>query len=564
MFGRFCYIFYDGQMRRISALCAAAAVHAAYPIHAQTLIDATDASGIEFVHQTGATGAFYFPEITGSGAGLVDWDNDGDLDAYLVQSGSVTGNSDGSPVDQLFRNDLDAGDGPGSLRFARVTEESRATVAGYGMGVAAGDIDNDGLTDLYVTQYGRNVMLRNLGGGRFADVSAESGTDIGDWSTSATFFDYDRDGWLDLFVVNYVAFSAKENPSCYAATSRRDYCGPSDFEPRPDRLLRNLGNGRFQDVTLPALGEHRAGPGLGVVATDLNQDGWLDLYVANDGEHNHLWLNHQGLRFQEDALFAGVAVNQRGVAEAGMGVAAADFDEDGDVDLFVTHLMGETNTLYRNDGDAGFLDVTAPTGLGAVSRGYTGWATRWLDLDLDGWLDLVSFNGAVRVLETQAQTGDPYPFRQRNQLFISQAGQSFVEVPAAESGALGQLASSRGAAFGDVDNDGDVDVLLNNGNDRARLLLNPRTPRRWLGLRLVSGEGDQPGAGAVLSFDRGRPQHRQVRADGSYASANDPRLLFHWTSGQQPQSLEIIWADGTRQSVGVPATGRYTTLRREP
>ncbi len=522
-----------------------------------SLEDATRRLGIDFRHQTGATGEFFFPEITGSGAGLVDFDGDGDLDAYLVQSGPLTA-PDRRPTDRLYRNELIP---EGKLRFRDVTAETGVSMTGYGMGVAAGDYDNDGRIDLYLTNFGANVLLINDGGGRFSDRTAASGTDVPDWSTSATFFDFNRDGWLDLFVANYVKFSVTENPACFAPSSRRDYCGPSSFSGVRDRLFLNSGDGTFRDVTLAMLDDRDPGPGLGVAAADLDGDGWQDLYVANDGTHNRLWLNRGGERFVDDALFVGVAVNGLGVAEASMGVAIGDFDEDDDEDIFLTHLAGETNTLYLNDGSGGFSDATARHGLAAPSRAYTGWGTAWVDLDGDAWLDLIVFNGAVRVIEQQSQRGDAYPFTETNQAFLNSAGKRFEDVSKRLGPALLVRESSRGAAFGDVDNDGDTDMLVNNGNGPAQLLLNHADPGSWIGVRLVDSTGrDQLGAVAVLALDSGRRLRRRATADGSYGSASDPRVLFALPAGLKPGKLYVRWPDGSATEHAPPPTGRYTTL----
>ncbi len=559
--------------------------------------DVAAESGLDFTHWNGMSGEYYFPEMTGQGAALLDYDNDGDLDVYLVQ-GALLGPGkkradalfpyQGSwpPSDRLYRNDLKVGvSGGRRLRFTDVTAESGlAKIAtGYGMGVAAGDVDNDGFTDLYVTNYGPNQLLRNQGDGTFSDVTETAGLDDPAWSTSAAFFDFDRDGWLDLFLANYVVFDVVRNPECFAPSSRRDYCGPSAFPGVADRLWRNRGDGSFEDVSVRSRVGAEKAAGLGVVAADFDGDGWLDLYVANDGEPNHLWLNQRDGTVRDEALLAGVAVNREGEPEASMGVSAADFDGDGDDDLFMTHLMSETNTLYVNDGGL-FEDRTLETGLAAGSLTFTSFGTAWLDVDNDGWLDLMIANGAVKVLEALAREGDPYPLAQPNQLLMNAGGRRFEDATARAGEAFQAAEVSRGAAFGDLDNDGDVDVVVCNNNGPARLLRNQVGQHApWLGLRLVGKGGrDMLGARAEVKRAGAAPLWRTVRTDGSYCSASDPRVVFGLgggskvagdrvagdrvagdrVAGDPVEAVRVHWPDGTAETWPAPALGRYTTLRQ--
>ncbi len=521
-------------------------------------------SGLDFTHSNGMTGEFYFPEIVPGGAAWLDYDNDGDLDAYLVQSGPLgpeVVNTDLRWADRLFRNQLAE---TGTLSFVDVTEASRIRAFGYGMGVAAADVDNDGWVDLYVTNFGPNQLWRNRGDGTFEDATASSGTGDPLWGTSAAFFDYDRDGWLDLFVANYVLFDFHRNWKCYAPSSARDYCGPGSFDPAPDRLFRNRGDGTFQDVTLTAGLSDAFGPGLGVVTADFDQDGWIDVYVANDGAANQLWMNQGDGRFRDEALLAGAALNRMGRAEAGMGVDAADFDGDGDDDLFMTHLNQETNTLYLNDGQGTFEDRSVETRLATPSFAYTGFGAGFFDYDNDGWLDLLAVNGAVRLLEEQTSRGDPFPFAQPNQLFRNQGDGTFVEV-SGEAGAAFELSEvSRGAAFGDVDNDGDLDVLVTQDHGRARLLHNCTGSRRqWLGVRLLDERGrDALGARLELETAGKRTLQRRVRSDGSYCSSNDPRVLFGLGEEGSRARLRVVWPDGGREQWEGLQSGRYHVLRR--
>jgi hypothetical protein len=522
------------------------------------------------------TGRYYFPEMTGQGGGFIDFDNDGDLDVYLLQ-GTLLGpgetmkdalypSADPDPRDRLFRNDLTVdASGRAVVRFTDVTDASGIDGRGYGMGVAVGDFNNDGWADMYVTNYGPNRMLYNDGDGTFTDVTDRTGTGDSLWGAGAMAFDYDRDGWLDLYVTNYVLFDIVANKTCYANSSKRDYCGPSAFASQPDRLFRNRGDGTFEDVTRRVLEGYQPGSGLGVVSLDVNNDGWLDIYVTNDGQPNQLWVGRDGSGFTEEGLFSGAAVNQGGQAEASMGVGAGDFDADGDEDLIMTHIMGQTNTLYVNDGQGFFEDRTIACGLSAVSLPFTAFGVNWFDYDNDGWLDLLFVNGAVLVLDHLVLAGDPYPLHQPNILMRNVGGRKFEEVTRSAGKAFELSEVSRGAAFGDVDNDGDTDVLVCNNNGPARLFRNNGVSgNRWLGVRLVHGPGRSDALGARLVLRRGGkpPLLRQVRTEGSYCSANDPRVLFGLGEGDGLERLEIRWPDGTLEVWRKPVPMTYTTLEK--
>lgn len=440
-------------------------------------------SGVDFVHWNGAAGRFFLPEIMGAGAALVDFDADGDLDVFLVQGESLepAGTAGGDrthPGDRLFRNELSE---TGDLRFTDASAEAGLVPGGYGMGVAAADIDSDGRIDLYVTNVGPNRMWRNLGGGRFEDVTDAAGVGDAAWSVPAVFLDADRDGDLDLFVGNYVEFNRGVHTACASAAGGLDYCSPRSFAAVPDRYFRNRGGGRFEEAGSAVGVTGVYGYALGAIALDADADGLLDLYVANDWSANQLWWNRDG-RFDEGARLAGVAVNAAGVAEAGMGVDAADFDGDGDEDVIVSHLTGETNTLYRNDGGGMFTDASLVSRLGAPSLPWTGFGAGWIDYDNDGLLDFLVVNGAVR---GQGGAGD-LGFGQPNQLFRNLGDGRFEDVSAAVGPAFAEPLASRGAAFGDVDNDGDVDVLVTNNAGPVQLLINlVGQDRAWIGLRAV-------------------------------------------------------------------------------
>ena len=536
-------------------------------------VDGAAAAGLDFVHFNGMTGRFYSPEMTGPGAGLFDYDNDGDLDAYLVQ-GELLGEGEPllprpagqPPGDRLYRNDLEVtADGRRALRFTDVSAEAGLPAEGYGMGVAAGDFDGDGWIDLYLTRFGPNRLLRNRGDGAFEDVTARSGTGDAAWGVPASFFDYDRDGRLDLFVGNYLSYTLAGHTQCYDRAGAPDYCAPETSRPHPDVLYRNRGGGAFEDVTAAAGLGREFGPALGATAADFDGDGWTDLFVANDQRENQLWMNLGDGTFANRALAAGAALGAGGNAKADMGVDAGDFDNDGDEDLFVTELTGQGSTLYVNDGGGLFRERSAPLGIRAPSLPYTGFGTAWIDVDNDGWLDVVAVNGSVVLNFETFGPHNPFALDQRNQVFRNLGGERFEDATD-RAGAVFELSEvSRGAAFGDVDNDGDTDVLVTNAAGPARLLLNQAGDRRgWLGLRLIGRGAPRDALGARVEVVRadGVTVRRRARADGSFASANDPRVLAGLGESGAPALVRVVWPDGgVEEWTDVPA-GRYTTLTR--
>jgi hypothetical protein len=524
-------------------------------------VDVTAQAGLDFVHVNGATGELLLPEVIGAGGALFDFDNDGDLDLFAIQGAALRpGSKDAAvPRSRLYRNDLSA-EGRPRFRLTDVTERSGIVATGYGMGAATGDFDNDGWIDLYVTNLGSNQLFRNNGNSTFTDVTALAGADDPRWSTSATFFDYDRDGWLDLLVANYVNFRVDMKRGCFSAGSARDYCNPAVYDPAPDRLFRNNKDGTFSDVTARSGIGRASGRGLGVLASDFNRDGWTDLYVANDGDANHLWINQSGSGvFKDDALLAGVAVNRMGQPQGSMGIDAADVDRDGDEDLFVTNLDNEGNTLYLNVGGGLYEDRTSEFGL--FKLGFTGFGTRFIDYDNDGWLDLVVVNGAVRHLSGQLQKGDPYPLKQRSQLFRNDRGRRFEDVSESAGPAFAQLQVSRGTATGDLDNDGDTDIVVFNNSGPARVLLNEVGNRRhWLGIRAIDSRYQRDAVQSRVELVGHRGTTRSVQTDGSYCVANDPRVLFGLGSESVVQVVRVQWAGGQVEEFRNLAIDRYWVL----
>ena len=544
--------------------------------------DEATSTGLDFVHWNGMSGEFYYSEHMGGGAALFDYDGDGDLDVYLTQGHLLGPNKtvedarfpppEGSLVDRLYRNDLEVQpDGSRKLRFTDVTAESGLEVGGYSMGVSVGDVDNDGWPDLYLTHWNSsNQLFRNLGPEgdfRFEDITETAGVGERRWGIATVFFDYDRDGWLDLYVGNYLDYSFAVHKECVNEFGDRDYCGPVSFKPIPDVLFRNqgvdvAGQVRFEDVTAKMGITQTPAPVLGAVSGDFDGDGWLDLYLANDEFPNNLLLNQQGEGFLDEALLSGAAMSAEGKAEAGMGVDAGDFDNDGDEDLFIAHLNQETNTLYNNQGGL-FDDRTIETGLASPSLDFTGFGAGFLDFDNDGWLDLLVANGAVQGLRQLLVAKDPYPMHQKNQLFRNLGDGSFRDISAEAGPALALSEVSRGAAFGDLDNDGDTDVVVHNNAGPIRLLINQvGSNKSWLGLRLVGSQGRDMAGAWVELLGPGRTQGRRVRTEGSYASANDPRVLFGLADLTGEAAVRVKWPDGTEEGWDGLPLGRYTTLRQ--
>jgi hypothetical protein len=528
-------------------------------------------SGIAFTHTNGMTGNFYYAEIIGSGVALLDYDNDGKLDILVLQGAPLDASAAKTDAPEacgarLFHNELEVRpDGSRTLKFTDATAASGLCSGGYGMGVAVGDIDNDGCVDVFITRFGRpNQLFRNQCNGRFVDVSAQAGVGgDGRWGSSATFVDFDRDGKLDLYVVNYLDYRLDANKKCYASTSVRDYCAPSTYRNLPGMLYRNRGDGTFVDVSEKAGIPSAFGAGLGVMAVDFNRDGWPDLYVANDGNPNQLWINQRDGTFKNEADIRGVAVNADGAAEAGMGIDVGDFDNNGTEDIFLTHLTREKSTMFVNRGEGYFEDRSVEVGVAVPSIPFTGFGTAFLDYDNDGWLDIVAANGAVKLIEELRARGDPYPLHMKKQLFHNLANGRFEESTAAGGPAFQLSEVGRGLAVGDLDNDGAADFVVNNNNGPFRVFVNAAsTVPPWIGLRVMAGRRDAHGALIELRRKGAPTLWRRVRPDGSYLSANDPRVLIGLGRDTDVDSVIVHWPDGEVERFVPPPLKQYTTLRQ--
>ena len=514
-------------------------------------VDEAARRGIDFEHRSGHSGdRHHLPEITGSGAALADVDGDGDLDAYIVQSGDVLGRGE-QPGNRLYLND-------GRGRFEAAPEGHGADDRGYGMGVTVGDYDNDGDVDLYVTNWGPNVLLRNDGDGRFEDVTDEAGVGDAAWSASGAFLDLDTDGDLDLYVANYINWTPLAEIDCYIA-GLLTYCPPGNYDaPAVDTLYRNNGDGTFTDVSGEAGLANAFGNGFGVVGADFNRDGRMDVFVANDMMVNQLWLNQGNLRFKEEALLWGCGVDRNGLAKAGMGVAAGDVDDDGDDDLLVVNLEGQTDSFFRNDGNW-FTDATAEVGLAVTSRRYTRFGVVLADFDNDSRLDLYQANG--RVVAGELRVGDIYV--EPNVLFRGVGRGRFVDVAPLGGTAEPLIHTSRGLAVGDVDDDGGMDLLVVNRDAPAYLLMN-RVPGRgnWIRFRVVGREG-RDAHGAIVSATVGTMRlNRNVRPEGSYLSSNDPQVHFGLGAETAVGNVVVLWPTGEEETFGDFTAGESVELRQ--
>jgi hypothetical protein len=521
--------------------------------------DVTDAVKLNFIHDPGVDSSYFMPESIGAGAAFFDYDNDGDLDIYLINGGphGRGKNRSSQSPNRLFRQEQDG-------TFSDVTDVSGLGHTGYGMGVAVGDIDNDGDLDVYLSNYGPDVLYQNNGDGTFTDITRQARIRNDLWGCSATFLDDNLDGYLDIYVTNYVAF----NPAgyCMDNAGRRDYCGPKGFPGVPDVLFRNNGNGTFTDVSRVSGIASAASRGLGVVSADFNNDHLPDLYVANDADPNNLWINRGDGTFRDMALRLGAAFNELGQAEAGMGIAIGDIENDGDPDLFISHVRFESNTLYLLEQNIGFYDNSAPAGLAGPSMPYTGFGTGFFDFDHDGDLDLAVANGRVTrgVLLTNrkpAQYWDHYA--EPNMLFENLGNGKFQTLTSGEPFST-LVENSRGLAFGDVDNDGDIDVLVSNEGGRARLFRNVAEKKgHWLIVRAVAPELRRDAIGAkVTVFSLEKKWRRDILSGYSFLSSSDPRAHFGLGDHATVDSIHVKWPDGVQETFPGMEADQIVTLKK--
>lgn len=526
--------------------------------HAQTtvqFVDVAEALGITFKHVNGESGRLYYLETMGSGAAFLDYDNDGDLDLYIVNSALLPGFvTDTLPTNMLYRNDGDRG-------FTDVTAESGVGQVGYGMGCGTADYDNDGDPDLYVTNFGENVLYRNNGDGTFTDVTAYAGVSDGDkWSTSCAFVDYDHDGNLDLYVVNYLDYNIAEDGEWYDTNGRRIYSNPRVYKGVSDTLYRNSGAGAFTDVTQRTGVYNETGKGLGVTCGDYDNDGRIDIYVANDTTPNFLYRNMGDGTFTDLGVIAGVAYNEEGVAEGGMGVDFGDYDNDGFLDIFVTNFSRETNTLYRNSSNGIFTDVTYIALLGDPSFLKLGFGTKFFDADNDGDLDLFGANG--HVYSTVESQSDTIEYAQTDQLFMNVGESSFLDVSEACGAYFSVKRVGRGAAFGDYDNDGDTDIFVVNLNQEAVLLRNDGgSGNNWLKIKTVGVKSNRDGIGARIEVvTRSHTQVREVQAGSSYLSGHDLRLIFGLGAETEAKEVRVTWPSGLKQTLTAVEANQFLII----
>jgi hypothetical protein len=520
-------------------------------------VDESAESGIVLLNVSGSASKRHIVETTGSGACVFDYDSDGDMDVYVVNGGTLDGDGGPPPRDALYNN-------LGGGEFADVTAVAGVGDAGWGGGCHSADYDNDGDPDLYITNFGPDVLYRNEGDGTFRDATREAGLGDARWSSGAAFLDIDRDGLLDLYVANYLRF----DPGDAGMLSRRCrwkgaevMCGPRGFEPEGHILYRNEGGGTFADVTAKAGIATAARFGLGVVAGDLDDDGDPDILVASDSQENLLWVNDGRGRFADQAVLAGVALSADGRAQASMGAALGDVDGDGDEDLAVTNFSDDYDTLYRNDGGLQFSDVSAAAGLDPATRAPLGWAVLFFDYDNDGDLDLFAANGHVY---PEVDGHDPATsYRQRNLLFAN-AGGRFEDVTGRSGPGFALLRTGRGAALGDYDDDGDLDLVVVNENDVPTVLRNDGgNARNWVKVRLVGRQSNRDGIGARLHLEAdGRTQFREARLQSGYYSSHDPRLHFGLGSATEAR-LRVRWPSGREQAFAAVPAGHLVTIDEE-
>ena len=551
----------------------------------------TESVGLRFIHDPGSINLYQVPQVTGSGCAMFDFDQDGDIDVLFVNQAGGAGfvgvsaavkQNAGGPTNRLYRQEPDG-------TFVDVTPGSGLDVTDVGLGVAVGDVNNDGFPDLYLSCYGPDRLFLNRCDGTFADITTAAGIDNLLWGTSCVFVDYDRDGWLDLFVANYVDYHTTRR--CADPNGQREFCNPKTFTGTPHKLFRNESGAlamqktaagesadarvRFRDVSLESGIARKSGPGLGVVAADFDGDHWPDFFVANDGAANFLWMNQHDGTFTEEAVLRGVAYDLAGHAQANMGIALGDVDGDGRFDLLVTHFQGEMNALYLNKTAAGFEESAGAVGLGEPGLHYTKWGTAFFDVDHDGHLDLAIANGRVKRAESDVPAAtrnarrvpaatDWNSYAEPNQLFLNDGAGRFIERGSTEP-FCAERDVFRALAVGDIDNDGDLDVLVTSVAGPARLFRNVAPKRgHWLLVRAIEPAlGGRDAYGAQVTVTAGeRRWVRLVSPAFSYLSSNDPRVHFGLGNSERFDHLSVIWADGVEEVFSGGNGDRHIVVRR--
>ena len=502
--------------------------------------DVTEEAGITFRHFDGRQGDRYFVETIGSGCAFLDYNNDGHLDLYLVSANNFPQSPD---EDNSYDNQLYQNTGSGSFVLVAAGVEDQ----GYGTGVAVADYDGDGWLDLYLTNFGSNRLFRNQGDGTFQDLTQQAGVDDPRWSAGAAFADYDGDGWLDLYLTNYCDFQLADHRTC-AEQGVEVYCGPEEFKGVTDRLFRNQGDGTFQDLTQQAGVHNPIGKGMSAIWSDYDNDGDPDLFVANDGTENFLYQNNNDGTFQDLAWLAGIDCDDHGNMQGSMGLDLADYDNDGYPDLLVTNFQRQLNTLYRNEGNGFFNDVSFPSGLG-YSLPFVSWGTGFFDFNKDGFLDLFIVNGHI---QDQIESYDSSTtYLQVDHLLINDQQNSFDRQPTLFT----TPKSGRGAAFGDYDNDGDIDILVNNAHDVPTLWRNDtKSMHHWLMVKLVGQNGNRYGIGAKTKIiTSAQTWSAECRAGASYMSTNDSRLYFGLGQTRSIEQVEVHWPSGLIDRIKNPS-----------
>jgi enediyne biosynthesis protein E4 len=530
-------------------------------------IDVTKQAGLDkFHHRSGTPEKKTIIEAPGSGVALLDYDNDGWLDIYLLNGSTFRAlkGEEPAPRAMLLHNNHDG-------TFTDVTDKAGVANERWGFGVAVADYDNDGWPDIYVSNFGKNRLYHNNHDGTFTDVAQKAGVTLGGWSTGPTWGDYDHDGLLDLFVPGYAKFDADNPPVAGKRPIPADacqfrgvnvFCGPLGLVGESDHLFHNNGDGTFTDVSVKAgVSDPLGSYGFQGVFVDVDDDGWVDLVVANDSVPNFLYRNRHDGTFEDVSLISGFALTEEGRSQASMGIAVGDYNRDGKVDLYTTSFSDDYNCLYRNEGGGNFTDVTFRADLGKPTIPFLSWGTGFLDFDNDGLLDIFVANGHVYPIVDQLDWGTTYA--QRPQLFRNLDGKKFQEVPPATGSGLADLLTARGAALGDLFNDGHIDVVLNNMDSTPTLLRNVvKNGNHWITLKLVGGPKsprDAVGAKVFLTAG-GFRQRADVISGGSYGSSSDPRVHFGLGSATKVDHIEIDWPSGAKESVSVPAIDRIWTV----